>query len=379
MTGLDENAPLVSPGRASTVKKNALRTSPVRAPAPDAERWLEVLPAPVLGVDAGERIRFVNAAAADLLAGVGRGVLGRRLDEIFGPDAPLVSLARRALSSQTRIAEADVALIGPGFALGRATVAAAPVGENNYIALVLTQPPKPRSAPPTGVSSAARTLAHEVRNPLAGIRAAAQLIARADDPESAALANLICEEVDRMRRLTDRIDPNETIEPPRFERFNIHQALERVRKLIGSSAPGVMLIERYDPSLPPVRGDLDQLIQAFLNIAKNAAEAVAGQTDGEVALITAYRPGVKFRSAASGAARAQLEVQIVDNGPGLHPDVADRLFEAFATTKTNGMGLGLTVAADIIGRHDGRIEVDSRPGRTAFKILLPIDPEDDAP
>ena len=347
-----------------------------RPSAPDAERWLEALPAPVIGIDAGERIRFVNAAAAELLAGVGRGLLGRRLDEIFGPDAPLVALSRRALGGSAGVAETDVALVGPGFALGRATVAAGPVGDNGYIALVLTRPPRARGAPIAAGHSATRTLAHEVRNPLAGIRAAAQLISRSDDPESAALAKLICDEVDRIRRLTDRIDPFDAFEPPKFEPFNIHVALERVRKLVGSSAPDVMIRERYDPSLPPVRGDMDQLIQAFLNIAKNAAEAVAGNPDGEIAFITSYRPGVKFRSAASGAARAQLEVQIVDNGPGLHADVVDRLFEAFATTKTGGMGLGLTVAADIVARHDGRIEVDSAPGRTAFKILLPIDPEE---
>lgn len=347
-----------------------------RSAAPDAERWLEALPAPVIGIDAGERIRFVNAAAAELLAGVGRGLLGRRLDEIFGPDAPLVGLARRALGGSAGVAETDVALVGPGFALGRATVAAGPVGDNGYIALVLTRPPRARNAPPTTGHSPARTLAHEVRNPLAGIRAAAQLISRGDDVESAALAKLICDEVDRIRRLTDRIDPFGAFEPPRFEPFNIHEALERVRKLVGSSAPDMMIRERYDPSLPPVRGDMDQLIQAFLNIAKNAAEAVSGNPDGEIALITSYRPGVKFRSAASGAARAQLEVQIVDNGPGVDPEVADRLFEAFATTKAGGMGLGLTVAADIVARHDGRIEVDSAPGRTAFKVLLPIDPEE---
>lgn len=353
-----------------------LRSLTARPATPDAERWLEALPAPVLGIDSGERVRFVNAAAADLLAGVGRGLLGRRLDEIFGPDAPLIDLARRALNGSSGIAETDVALVGPGFALGRATVAAGPVGDNGYIALVLTRPPRARSAPPIAGHSAARTLAHEVRNPLAGIRAAAQLISRTDDADSAALAKLICDEVDRIRRLTDKIDPLAGLEPPRFDAFNIHVALERVRKLVGSSAPDVMIRERYDPSLPMVRGDLDQLIQAFLNIAKNAAEAVAGQADGELSIVTSYRSGVKFRSAAMGAARAQLEVQFIDNGPGLHPDVADRLFEAFASTKPNGMGLGLTVAADIIARHDGRIEVDSAPGRTAFKILLPIDPED---
>lgn len=354
----------------------ALRPLTSRQGAPDAERWLEALPAPVLGIDSGERIRFVNAAAAELLAGVGRGLLGRRLDEIFGTDAPMVDLARRALGGASGVAETDVALVGPGFALGRATVAAGPVGDNGYIALVVTRPPRARSAPPVAGSTAARTLAHEVRNPLAGIRAAAQLIARTDDVDSAALAKLICDEVDRIRRLTDQIDPMAAFEPPRFELFNIHEALERVRKLVGSSAPDVMIRERYDPSLPQVRGDFDQLIQAFLNIAKNAAEAVSGQGDGEIAIATSYRPGVKIRSAASGAARAQLEVQIIDNGPGLHPDVADRLFEAFATTKANGMGLGLTVSADIVARHDGRIEVDSNPGRTAFRILLPIDPED---
>lgn len=352
-----------------------LRPLTPRVAAPDAERWLEALPAPVLGVDGGERVRFVNAAAADLLAGVGRGLLGRRLDEIFGPDAPIIALTRRALGGATGIAETDIALVGPGFALGRATVAVGPVGDNGYVALVLNRTSRARPAPPIAGHSAARTLAHEVRNPLAGIRAAAQLIGRTEDEESAALAKLICDEVDRIHRLTDKIDPMAGFEPPRFELFNIHEALERVRKLVGSSAPHVMIRERYDPSLPLVRGDLDQLIQAFLNIAKNAAEALGDRADAEIAIATSYRPGVKFRSAASGAPRAQLEVQIIDNGPGLHPDVADRLFEAFATTKAGGMGLGLTVAADIIARHDGRIEVDSEPGRTAFKILLPIDPE----
>jgi two-component system nitrogen regulation sensor histidine kinase GlnL len=350
-----------------------VRPFPPRALSPDAERWLEALPAPVLGVDAGERVRFVNAAAADLLAGVGRGLLGRRLDEIFGYDAPLVNLTRRVLAGASGIVESDVALVGPGFALGRAIVAAGPVGDNGYIALVLTRATRPRSAPAaSGGNTAARTLAHEVRNPLAGIRAAAQLIARNDDSDTAALAQLICDEVDRIGRLTDRIDPLAALDSPHFEPFNIHEALDRVRQLIGSSAPNVMIRERYDPSLPPVRGDMDQLIQAFLNIAKNAAEAVAGQADGEIAINTSYRPGVKVRSAQTGAVRAQLEVQIVDNGPGLHPDVADRLFELFASTKPGGMGVGLTVAADIIARHDGRIEVDSAPGRTAFKVLLPI-------
>jgi two-component system nitrogen regulation sensor histidine kinase GlnL len=254
---------------------------------------------------------------------------------------------------------------------------AGPVGEDGYVALVITRSPRMRSAPPTTAHSAARTLAHEVRNPLAGIRAAAQLIARSEDRDASGLAQLICDEVDRIGRLTDKIDPAASYEPPRLERFSVHEALGRVRRLIGSSAPGLMIRERYDPSLPLIRGDLDQMIQALLNIAKNAAEAVERQPDGELAFVTSFRPGVKLRTAASGAARTQLEVQVIDNGPGIEPEIADRLFEAFATTKSGGMGLGLTVAADIIARHDGRIEVESAPGQTIFKILLPIDVGDD--
>ncbi|MET0182757.1 MAG: histidine kinase dimerization/phospho-acceptor domain-containing protein, partial [Caulobacterales bacterium] len=170
-----------------------------RAPAPDPDRWLEALPTPVLGIDAGERVRFVNAAAADLLAGVGRGLLGRRLDEVFGHDAPLVALVRRALSSGVRIAETEIALSGPGFALGRASVSAAPVGDNGYVGLVISVLGNARGGIGQPMPTAAtRTLAHEVRNPLAGIRAAAQLIARGDDPEQSALASLICDEVDRV-------------------------------------------------------------------------------------------------------------------------------------------------------------------------------------
>jgi two-component system, NtrC family, nitrogen regulation sensor histidine kinase GlnL len=223
--------------------------------------------------------------------------------------------------------------------------------------------------------NAARVLAHEVRNPLAGIRAAAQLIARGGDNEATELATLICAEVDRIGRLTDRIDPLAGVVPGKPESFNVHEVLERVRALVGPTAPEIRIKERYDPSLPLVSGDFDQLIQAFLNVAKNSVEALAGRGDAEIAFVTGFRPGVHVRSAPDSAARAQLEVQIVDNGPGLHPDIADRLFEPFATTKSGGMGLGLAVVAGIVARHQGRVEVESKPGRTAFRILLPIDPE----
>jgi two-component system nitrogen regulation sensor histidine kinase GlnL len=345
---------------------------------PHADKWLDSLPVPLLGVDAAERIRLVNAAAAELLAPAGRGLLGRRLAEVFGTDAPIVDLARRALATEQTLSEADIVVEGPGFSIGRADLWAAPIEEGRFAAVALAPRARARAgAEARPVSAVARTLAHEVRNPLAGIRAAAQLIPKSSEEEIRQLSDLICDEVDRIRRLTDRIGALEGLAPPRLAPVNVHEALERVRKIVDSTFPDVTVKERYDPSLPLVRADLDQLIQAFLNVAKNAAEAARQRQDGVVTLATAYRPGMRIRSALGGAARALLEVSIEDNGAGISRATQARLFEPFVTTKAGGMGLGLAVSAEIIARHDGRIECESAPGRTVFRLFLPIDrPED---
>jgi len=336
--------------------------------------WADAAPAPLLGVDDADRIRFMSAAAADLFATSRRTILGQSLDDAFGVDAPLGALVRRARSSAGTVTETDIALIGPGFALGQVTALAAPAGVEGQVSLLLLPTPRTRAAPIVPSHSAARTLAHEVRNPLAGIRAAAQLIARGNDEDATTLANLICDEVDRIRRLTDRIDPLDALGPTQLAPVNVHEALGRVRALIASGAPHVRLSESYDPSLPLIRGDLDQLIQAFLNIPQNAVEAMMGQEGAALTLATSFRSGVRLR-AAGGRARAQLEVRVIDNGPGIEPEVATRLFEAFATTKPGGMGLGLTIAAEIVSRHGGGIEVESSRGRTMFAVTLPIDAE----
>jgi two-component system nitrogen regulation sensor histidine kinase GlnL len=212
-----------------------------------------------------------------------------------------------------------------------------------------------------------------VRNPLAGIRAAAQLIGKDANPEHAALVALICEEVDRLGRLTERFDALASDDALSLRVLNIHEPLTRVRQLIGSMAPSLRVSERYDPSLPPVRGDFDQLVQAFFNIAKNAVEVLAERRDGELTIATTYRPGVHVRTGENASARALLEVSFVDNGPGVSAEVGGRLFEAFVTTKETGMGLGLSIASTIVARHGGAIEVQSAPGRTEFKVTLPIE------
>ena len=342
---------------------------------PDADRWLEALPAPVLGIDAGERVRFANAAAAEALGAGGRGLQGRPLAEIVGADAPLLLLTRRARTLETRVVEADLEISGPGLSPARAAGAAAPVGEQGHVALVLHFKPPMRAGARAGAVIAARTLAHEVRNPLAGIRAAAQLMAREASPEAAGLSELICAEVDRVARLVDRFDP---MDAPRVSHqpINVHAALERVRALIAASFPHVRIDDSFDPSLPPIRGDMDQLIQALLNITKNAAESASASPDPRISVRTRFRPGVRVRSGVTGAARAQLEIAVTDNGPGVGADIAERLFEPFASTKPGGMGLGLSIAADIVARHGGLIEVDGAPGAAQFRILLPIEREE---
>jgi two-component system nitrogen regulation sensor histidine kinase GlnL len=357
------------------------------AALPDGERWLDALPMPILGVDVGERVRFINAAAADVLSAVGRGLVGRRLGDVFGEDSQITDLVRRALAQDVTLSEADVPLEGPGFSAGRADLWAAPLEEGHFVALAIAARARVRPVETRPVSVVARTLAHEVRNPLAGIRAAAQLISKmraSPGDDVTQLTDLICDEVDRLRRLTDRIDALEGLAPPRMKPINVHEALDRVRKIIGSTFPDVEIREDYDPSLPGVLADFDQLIQAFLNIAKNAAEAARSAHHGQNApaptlrLSTSYRPGVRFRAAMGSAARAQLAVTFEDNGAGVPAHVLTRLFEPFVTTKPGGMGLGLAVAAEIVARHDGRIEAESAPGRTIFRLLLPLDrPEED--
>ena len=339
----------------------------------DAQTLLDALQVFVLGVDIAGRIHFANVAAAEALAGAVGGLVGRRLGDVFGPDSTIVALGRRAAAESVRLSQTDISIEGPAFALGRADVLAAPVDEPPGAVLTIVMKAHARSdlagraAPPI-----ARTLAHEIRNPLAGIRAAAQLIGKDAVAETRVLTDMICAESDRIRRLTDRLDALDDLAPPRMRPINVHEALNRARTVLAASFPAVRLVEQYDPSLPELNGDMDQLIQVFLNITKNAAEAVRALPDGSVTLATRYRPGVRVRSSGGGVARPQMEIAIHDNGPGLSPTIAGRVFEPFATAKSGGVGLGLAVAAEIVSRHDGRIEVDSRPGHTVFRVLLPF-------
>jgi two-component system nitrogen regulation sensor histidine kinase GlnL len=227
------------------------------------------------------------------------------------------------------------------------------------------------------VAGMGRTLAHEIKNPLAGIRGAAQLLKLGSSLEDAPLAQVIVDEVDRIRRLVDQVEAFSDDRQSARQPVNIHRILDRVRTLVSTGMGGaVRFLDAYDPSLPLVLGDEDQLVQVFLNLAKNAAEAALerGAGLGEVLISTAYRAGARTKTTPRGWRGAPLEVRIQDNGPGVPPELRHRLFDAFVTTKERGMGLGLTLVAKLVAAQDGMIEFDSEPGRTVFRVLLPIAP-----
>jgi two-component system nitrogen regulation sensor histidine kinase GlnL len=346
---------------------------------------LAALPHPVLVLGDDDRVLYANAAAESFFS-LSQGVLKRQtLPDIIAFSSPLGALVGQVRRTGAAVNEYSIEVGLPRSGTNKLVdVFAGAIPEQpGLIVLMLQQRSMAQMierqlthrAAARSVSGLATVLAHEIKNPLSGIRGAAQLLEPGLKEEDRALAQLICTETDRIRNLVDRMEVFGDERPLSTEPVNIHQVLDHVKRLSETGFLGDTRISvEFDPSLPPVPGNRDKLIQAFLNLVKNASEAIAeGREAGRIVLRTAFRSGMRMGMPGSGArVSLPLMIEVEDNGPGVADSLKPHLFDPFVTTKRTGTGLGLALVAKIIGDHGGVIECESVPKHTVFRVLLPL-------
>ncbi|NDG47603.1 MAG: PAS domain-containing protein [Rhodospirillales bacterium] len=364
----------------------ARRAVPDRPALPDAASVLSALPMPAVVLDANDDFRFANQAAEQFFQQSIATLMGMSLSDFLPEDSRVFALLRQVRIQDARVSDHDLLLQSPRLNRSGVSAHGAPLPEiAGSVVLTLTDGSTAAMldrqlnflGAARGATAMAAMLAHEIKNPLSGIRGAAQLLEQNASEADIELTQLIQDETDRIRNLIDRMEMFSD-RPIDRAPVNIHRVLDHVRRVSQSGfASHLRIVQEYDPSLPPVWGNRDQLVQILLNLVKNAAEAVteSGQEHGEIHLITAYHHGVRI-AVPGTSERVHLPLQIIvrDNGPGIPEELRSNLFEPFVTTKRGGQGLGLALVAKLVSNHGALIECDSRPGRTSFRLSMPAPP-----
>ena len=341
------------------------------------------LPIPALLIDGDDLVSEVNPAAELFLNLSARALRGQPLLERLAISAPLEEIFVRVRANRAALFVNDVDLTTGARAPVQCNLQAAPLGEDPEMILFLITPREisDRLGRASLVKSAARSavgmaemLAHEIKNPLAGISGAAQLLSMNLTGDDLELTDLIVDETRRIVKLLEQVERFGDVRPPEKRAVNIHDVLDRARKsaALGFGAK-MTIIEDYDPSLPATCGDADQLTQVFLNLLKNASEATGGS--GTIRIHTFYDLALRLRRADGNGQPLPLQIEIIDDGPGISPEIAGSVFEPFVSGRENGTGLGLALVSKIVSDHDGWISLDSVPGRTVVRISLPVAPK----
>ncbi len=337
------------------------------------------LPVPALVLDAMDRIHRVNPAAEGFLMSSSKALHGQPVWDKLAVDAPLEEAFERARDNDAPLFVNDVDVGTGDRAPLHCNLQIAPLaGEAGHMLLLIsprelagrvTQGQSVKSAAKSAIGMA-EMLAHEIKNPLAGITGAAQLLSMNLDPQDLELTDLIVSESRRIVGLLEQVEQFGNVSAPRMQAVNLHDVLDRARRsaIVGVAAD-MTIIEDYDPSLPLAQGDPDQLLQVIQNLLRNAAQA-AGEGGGVIRLHTYYEQSLRVRRDGGGKS-LPLQIEVIDDGPGLPEEIAGDIFDPFVSGRENGTGLGLALAAKIISEHDGWISVNSVPGRTVFRISLP--------
>ena len=343
------------------------------------------LPMPALLIDAQNTIVAANPAAETFLNTSSKSLLHHSLTDKLKADVSLDESLARARTNQSDVNINDVTLTTQDRTLPHCLLQMAPLQDDPAQILLLISPrvmaerigrTRNASAAAKSAIGMAEMLAHEIKNPLAGISGAAQLLSMNLSPEDREMTDLIVEETRRIVKLLEQVEQFGNLRPPEARAVNIHDALDRARRsaLMGY-ASHMLIVEDYDPSLPATWADPDQLMQVFLNLIKNAAEASRNR-QGRIRLRTFYDLSLRLRRKDGSGASLPLQIEIIDDGPGIPPDIAADIFEPFVSGRENGTGLGLALVSKIITDHGGLIGAESVPGRTVFRISLPVAPKD---